>query len=866
MELKKYQHEVINDLETFLAFLDGEQKTSEAFKRYWAEKQIAVADQGRALKPYRNTIPGAASVCLKVPTAGGKTLIGIHAVESFFRHYAFRNNKLVVWLVPSTTILDQTIKNFRDTDHPYYQQWQTLFQNRFQILTKEEALSGGSFNPEAVRSMLNILILSFDSFRTARKIDRKVYRDNGSLQNFLPQYPLQKEIQDADPSSLAQVLSNIRPFVVIDESHNADTPLSDEMLKDLNPAFILELTATPKDRSNIISYVSPLSLKTDNMVKLPVIVYNNHTAADVIRNAITIRGRLESAAQEEESSTGNYIRPIVLFQAEPQSGKEPVTFSKIKEKLIQFGIPPEQIAIKTSKINEIKDRALSARDCPIRYILTVNALKEGWDCPFAYVLAALSNRSTLISVEQILGRILRQPYVKEHTQAVLNMSYCLTSQARFLDALTNITKGLKIAGFTENDYRVSKEQETEGEGKTPPEKLPHEADFDALLETIQPPLVTSGVSGDVDKIDKIFELARQTNETFAQTMKEQAQGRTVADAITFSGIPEEVKNMHKIKTQYRHIIDKLSLPRFYEKADAGIFNDEEEGMEKLLTKDSLLQGFRLSVQRADFSLEGATPDIYKIDFYAAENDPVYSYLDDRELQIFLKYINSLSPDDQKRELLARLIENITRLDYLESDDLREYLNRILDNITPAELEKVKQNPPETAHKIRSKIEEFAGQYAHRRFNDRIQSNSIFTRNLWRFKPSIPILNTFTGLPKSLYEEEERPNQFEHSVINQVAQCSNVTFWHRNIERKEFCLNGWINHYPDFIIYTEKQNLILLETKGDDRDNTDSKNKIELGKHWQNLSGSSFKYFMVFENTKLDSAYTTADFINLLKRL
>ena len=53
------------------------------------------------------------------------------------------------------------------------------------------------------------------------------------------------------------------------------------------------------------------------MVKLPVIVYNRTSRDSVIDDAIHLRGILEQQAIEEEERTGRYIRPIVLFQAQP---------------------------------------------------------------------------------------------------------------------------------------------------------------------------------------------------------------------------------------------------------------------------------------------------------------------------------------------------------------------------------------------------------------------------------------------------------------------------------------------------------------------------------------------------------------------
>ena len=68
-------------------------------------------------------------------------------------------------------------------------------------------------------------------------------------------------------------------------------------------------------------------------------------------------------------------------------------------------IPAEQIAIRTADVNELKNTDLMSPSCPIRYIITVNALKEGWDCPYAYILASLANKTSQVDVEQILGRM-----------------------------------------------------------------------------------------------------------------------------------------------------------------------------------------------------------------------------------------------------------------------------------------------------------------------------------------------------------------------------------------------------------------------------------------------------------------------------
>lgn len=95
---------------------------------------------------------------------------------------------------------------------------------------------------------------------------------------------------------------------------------------------------------------------------------------------------------------------------------------------------------------------------------------------------------------------------------------------------------------------------------------------------------------------------------------------------------------------------------------------------------------------------------------------------------------------------------------------------------------------------------------------------------------------------------------------------NVLFWTRNIERKGFRLNGFINHYPDFIIQTKTHKTIIIETKGDHLDNADSEAKLRLGNAWVQKAGSQYKYFMVFDKKRVDGAHRLDEFLLKLKQL
>ena len=108
---------------------------------------------------------------------------------------------------------------------------------------------------------------------------------------------------------------------------------------------------------------------------------------------------------------------------------------------------------------------------------------------------------------------------------------------------------------------------------------------------------------------------------------------------------------------------------------------------------------------------------------------------------------------------------------------------------------------------------------------------------------------------------------EERVIRGVASLDNVRWWHRNRERKEFCINGFINHYPDFLVMMNSGVLLLVETRGDDRDNSDSKRKLSLGKAWEAKAGSErYSYFMVFDKVPMEGALSVNEFMALVKKM
>jgi type III restriction enzyme len=694
--------------------------------------------------------------------------------------------------------------------------------------------------------------------------------------HFLRQFKSYDNIlSDVDETALMQVINSLNPVVIIDESHNVESKLRVDMLNKFNPSFVFDLTATPRDKSNIISFVDAIHLKKSNMVKLPVIVYNHQDTNEVISGAINLQKTLEAKALIEEKNGGKYIRPIVLFQAQPKSNEDNITFEKIKEQLITSGIPEEQVKIKTSGKDEISKENLMSRESKVRYIITVNALKEGWDCPFAYILASLANKSSAVDVEQILGRILRQPYVIKHQQDLLNFSYVLTSSNNFIATLDKIIEGLNKSGFSEKDYRTnegfnSEQIATSNTVAGTFEDLFNQSNEDEIkkevkkqiTEEINPETVKEISTSEKaqNQLNEIINLASQTNKIFEKTIEQLDQ-----DEI----IPNELSNTMKsyqIKELFKADVKDLSLPAFYIKVNQGsIFNDE--GSLQLLSKNLLLKDFALSQKETDIDFTQTSSEMYSVDLVETKKDeyvPEYKKENNIVKEAFVKYISGLQPEAKINQLAGRILKLIRKVDAISEPELLKYITAVLNNLDNDKLAELAHNELFYANKIKIKIDLLSEIHAEKHFNNLLDKGSIICREHFKFPKKISPIYTDKGITKNLYEQEEEMNPFEKQVINEIANLDSVVFWHRNLEKgKGFNLNGFINHYPDFIIKTKNGKIVIVETKGDHLDGSESQKRLRLGEKWASKAGDQYRYFMVFNNAKLDGAKSIPEVLDII---
>ena len=510
VELKRFQSDAIDSLSRYLDELlrrravseqalqalramegvDEERRAASDFARKaWEALRAAGRLPPRyAAQPHSSRWDGAGratpNVCLKVPTGGGKTLLAAAGIARISGHYLRRHTGLVLWIVPNEAIYRQTLKALRDRDHPYRLLLNVAGAGRVKVLEKDSPLTRLD-----VDSHLCVMLLMLQSAARQSKETLKFFRDRGNVLGFLPaeddvdaHWALLQAVPNLDAyapwgasaaearatrgsivkSSLGNVMRLLQPVVVIDEGHHAYTETALATIDGFNPSFMLELSATPRvagergSGSNILVDVRGSDLDEAEMIKLPIEVDVRGWAdwQSCLGAAVQRLDALQREADALRADTARYIRPMLLVQVERTGAEQRLAgyihAEDARDYLKQLGLADDQIAIKTSEKNDLaapENIDLLAPTCRIRAIVTKQALQEGWDCPFAYVLCSLAAGRNLRAMTQLVGRVLRLPHVAKTGRAALDACYVLCHDAETGAVVRAIKQSLEQEGM-----------------------------------------------------------------------------------------------------------------------------------------------------------------------------------------------------------------------------------------------------------------------------------------------------------------------------------------------------------------------------------------------------------------------------------
>lgn len=876
MNLKKYQKKALDWLGRYY---DRCRILTDAGEPYPAASAftLTTADiykgQGLPYSPVEQ-IPGIPYVCLRIPTGGGKTLVGCEAIAIAQKKLLFLDNSLVLWLVPSDAIRTQTLTRLQERTDPYRIALETTL-GSVEVLDIDEALT-------VQRSTLDgatvIVVATMQAFRRKDVSALNVYKNNGALMSHFENLHAELlEVLDRRPEgdfdySLVNVFRLRRPFIIVDEAHNARQPLAFETLKRLNPSGILELTATPNTKREIISYegekvenppsnvlfsVTAWQLRSENMIKMPILLKYREPWDALLGDAIGLLNKLQEEANAEQAQTGEYIRPIMLLQAQPHfEKKSSIAVETVRTALInQFHIPEEQIAIATGEIRDLdkpENQDVLSPSCKLRFIITVQALKEGWDCPFAYVLFSVAELSSGRAVEQILGRILRMPKAKRKQREFLNSAYAYVASTKFDAAARALREGLIHAGFERQeigDLVVDSTlpfQEPKPTGVRLESVEPIAIALPSPLRDPLPLTVIDAVTWDhenqVLRIEK--PLTEDQTVELATSLIDETNRATFIKALGMQ--PQAfVKGRAPADLGEKFEIPVLALKQgdFFHQFEADDLSDYIEW--SLSEQDAELTGFAIPDEKRGIKIDITDSEKLKQEFLSAG---------DEQLKLL-----QLSKEWSSGELMDWLDRSFAHPELTQAES-GIYLSRVVGRLLNGafdlstltahryRLSKAIEAKIRTLGRIqkRKALEEFLFQ------NDSVVFVDSAAAHL--FSPyKYPYNYAYTGLPlpRHFYSEigDLASKGEEYECAHTIAHTKGIKFWIRNIARDPEA-SFWIQtstdkFYPDFVCKLMNGKNLVVEYKAErygDKEDTDEKERV--GELWAARSNGSCLFLMI----------------------
>lgn len=873
LTLKKYQEDALAALAAFLH--DTRKKPlADAFK-------AALSAQGRT-EPYQPVFGDVPSVCLRVPTGGGKTLLAAHTVGLAGKSVLDSDAPVALWLTPSDAIRTQTLEGLSNAHHPYRQALGQHFGDRVLVCDLESLQTIGA---QDVGKACIVVVATIQSFNVRSTGIRNVYSFFEELAPHFVDLPpnacegLEKVTSDDLQNqpfltasdigrvkySVANWLHRQRPIVIVDEAHNNRTHTFFTSLGRLNPSCVVELTATPVPGNNVLYHVTAAELKAEQMIKLPIVLAEHPDGWQAcLRDALLTRTRLDTVAQKET----DYVRPIVLIQAEPKGGDATVEVVR-KHLLEELNIPETEIKVATGAQKELDGVDLLDRACPVRYVITVEALKEGWDCPFAYVLASLQSVKSAKDVEQLLGRVLRMPYAKTRQQEPLNKAYAHIVAENFAEAAANLTdRMVQNMGFEplEASSLLLPQQSLEltgGSGNSPP-KVP-----DCHIELEQVPDTQHWP----EHVKKAVDI-RPTSQGATVLLKSNVDPEMLAQAETFISQSLPPTQREEVKRQF----DAHRALRRAMGAPAQLGASFAPVPQLCLT----LEGYLEVVERETLSSLGdwdLLDSPVKLDCFAIQESVnsfeidmngervKYRYVDAQQLNL-----NVISTTVSEQDLV-RWLDAETRKPYIMQAQLQAYLVKMVTHLTKdrcftltalvrarhllaqaisAEIVRLRQAamlkgfqgllfemhvaPPEKAAPYSFQFH--PGQYPARRL---YQGSYDFSKHFY------PVIHDLRDKTPSGQRSEE------FICAQAIDAHPMVKHWVRNIERQEkfsFWLPTSTDYfYPDFVAELTDGRLLVIEYKGEAyATNDDSREKKQVGHQWEKSSdGRCLFLFAVAED-------------------
>ncbi len=861
LTLKNYQENALESLRDYFRLCHLRQNADTAFYELTRQQY----GQGLTYNSVKE-LPGMPYICLRLPTGGGKTLVACHSINIAQTELMHADTSVVLWLVPSNPIREQTLKALQDVRHPYRQALDASL-GAVSVIDISEALH---VNRSTLDTETTVIVSSIQAFRIDNTEGRKVYEPNGSLMdhfsfdsNELFSHLDCYENGQAKPT-VANLLNLRSPIVIIDEAHNARTSLSFEMLTRFNPSCIIEFTATPdikKNPSNVLYSVSASELYNENMIKMPIHLTNRGNWKEILTDAIQCRKKLEEIANNEKIQTGEYLRPIMLIQAQPTyQAQESITYEVVKKCLTDdFGIPEEYIAVSTGNIDDLKNEDITGTNCEYRYIITVQKLKEGWDCPFAYVLCSLATMRSPTAVEQIVGRVLRMPKAKRKNFKELNAAYAFAVSPDMNSILKAMSDALVENGFERQEakdlisYKNAPEQKLLFEDRPlfPQKTTVHIPNIKHNSLSNLPENLKNKISVDQEKETLTFEgFMNNEDKQILVDQFPSPEGKTAVEKIFHrSALPRIKRNKTPSEIGLSFAIPVLALKQ------GNLFEIYEE--QHFLDYEWVLSECDAELTESEYS--GQRPQGESGIIEITKDGKIQTeYV--KQIQNKFEFFFNKSNWDEAR-LVRWLDRNIPHPD-ISAEDSGIFLTNVINKLISQRnfsIHQLVQDKFNLQIAVKNKI------FMHRKnARNKIHQTLLFGENskivvtpekCFSFKADplgYPYNRLYDG--KHKFKKHYYPrigafgSQEETDCAVFIDSLDEIDFWVRNLE-KNHMYGFWLQtstdkFYPDFVCRLKDGRNLVVEYKGKDRyTNEDSREKRVLGELWAERSNGSCLFIM-----------------------
>jgi type III restriction enzyme len=846
MITKPYQEESLKWLELFWQRC----KETNDVRNAYAETTRDWRGQALLYRPLAQ-MPDVPFVCIRIPTGGGKTLVAALAIERANRQLLFAPYSLTLWLVPTDTIRTQTLNQMRNSGTILNS---TLISTlgAVTILDIDEART---IQPATLNNTNTIIVATMQSFKQEDTNRLTVYKQNGGLQ---PHFYGVSDPKMIGNHSLVDVIRLRRPLVVVDEAHNQGSELAFDTLARFDPSAILELTATPDRKnnpSNVLFSVSAAALWAADMIKMPLELLTRADWQGAIGDAIACLNHLQSEADAERADTNEYIRPIMLIQAERKDAeRETFTPEKVKKSLVEdFKIPAGEIAISTGVLDELDGVDILSDRCAFRFIITVDKLREGWDCPFAYALCTLRPTASATAAEQILGRILRMPKAKKKTRPDLNKSYAFASTTNFQATAESLRDGLVRSGFERQEtselLHVIENKDLGELFNQPPASV--------TVELPELPDTSTIPAALADKIEIIPESGTITIKGKWSTAQEKAL--------------EQVFQTDKAKDAVRAALARLKKPAPPPPPKSPAEQGELFAVPLLAYRNGdLWEEFEDShLLQGEWRLVDYSAEVSEGEFPTHMHGPTRGQLVVTELgKIKLKYFDQIEEQiaflDPKTgwsqpELVGWLEKNIPEQSILP-DELAAWLNSAITHLVTSRgfaLDDLAYRKSRLRAVLEKKIQVAKITAKKSIYQQMIRKSEDFTvddRCAVTFEQGRYDFNTryvgATELPKHFFADigdlKSDGEEFECAVFI-ATQLKGVKYWVRNTSQKatSFSLQtGTDRFYPDFIVCFDDGRILVIEYKNTrDWELSENVEKRIIGELWERRSGGKRLFIM-----------------------